>query len=121
MIWSALVGGAIELGKNWVKGKMEEQKVKQEVRLEKLRNDADWEARMADATATSWKDEYLILVLTAPLWFIGYGIAVDNPEIINRVNVGFETLAALPEFYQYLLYAAVLASFGLKMKDALKK
>ena len=121
MIWGTLLGGAVELGKNWLQGKVEEQKVKQEVKLEKLRNDANWEATMADATKTSWKDEYLILVLTSPLWFIGYGVAVDNPEIIERVNTGFLTLSELPEYYQYLLYAAVLASFGLKVKYIVKK
>ena len=120
-MWQALIGPITEIAGGWIKGKVEEQKVKQEVKLEKLRTDADWEARMADATVSSWKDEYLILVLTSPLWFIGYGVAVDNPEIIDRVQKAFATLAGLPEYYQYLLYAAVLASFGLKVKDMIKK
>ena len=120
-MWQALISPIAEIAGSWVKGKVEEQKVKQEVKLEKLRTGADWEARMADATASSWKDEYLILVLTSPLWFIGYGVAVDNPEIIDRVQKAFATLADLPEYYQFLLYAAVLASFGLKVKDMIKK
>lgn len=120
-MWQALIKPVADLAGGWIKGKIEEKKAAHEAKIERIKNDADWEARMADATSSSWKDEYLIIVLTAPLWFIGYGVAVDNPEIIERVHVAFQTLAELPEYYQYLLYAAVLASFGLKIKDQLKK
>ena len=115
------MGGVVDLAKGWVKGKAEEQKVKQEVKLEKLRTDADWEARMADATRSSWKDEYLIVLLTLPLWSLAYAVAFDSPEVIDRVKQVFTTLSELPEYYQYLLYVAVLASFGIKGAGALMK
>ena len=121
MIWGTVLGGVVDLAKGWVKGKAEEQKVKQEVKLEKLKTDADWEARMADATANSWKDEYLIILLTLPLWLIGWAIAMDDPSMLDRVHQGFKALQELPEFYQYLLYTGVLASFGVKGADALMK
>jgi hypothetical protein len=121
MIWGTVLGGVVDLAKGWVQGKAEEQKVKQEVKLEKLKTDADWEARMADATANSWKDEYLIILLTLPLWFIGYGVIMNDTAIIDRVHAGFTALQQLPEFYQYLLYTGVLASFGIKGADTLMK
>lgn len=121
MIWGTVLSGVVDLAKGWVQGKAEEQKVKQEVKLEKLKTDADWEARMADATANSWKDEYLIILLTLPLWFIGYGVIMDDTAIIDRVHAGFTALQQLPEFYQYLLYTGVLASFGIKGADTLMK
>ncbi len=39
-MWQALLGPVIEMGKSWIQGKAEEQKVKQEVKLEKLKTDA---------------------------------------------------------------------------------
>jgi len=74
---------------------------------------------MAEASGRSWKDEYLIIILTLPVIFIGYGIAVDDSQIIERVRSGFETLSSLPEWYQYLLFIGVSASFGLKSADKL--
>ena len=121
MIWGTVLGGVVDLAKGWVKGKAEERKIKHEVKLEKLRTDADWEARMADATKSSWKDEYLIVLLTLPLWSLAYAVTFDAPEVTQRVKEVFIVLAELPEYYQYLLYAAVLASFGLKIKDMVKK
>lgn len=114
MIWGAVLGGVVDLAKGWVKNKAEEQKIKQEVKLEKLRTDADWEARMADASATSWKDEWFTILLSMPILFVTYGVAMNDMTVIERVHIAFEVLAGLPEWFQYLLYTAVLASFGIK-------
>ncbi len=69
---------------------------------------------MAEASSKSWKDEYLIIVLTLPVLFIGYGVAVDDVTVISRVQQAFEALSKLPEWYQYLLYIAISSSFGIK-------
>lgn len=116
-----LLGPALELGKDFIKGKAEEKKAIQNAKIKKIENDANWEATMADATKSSWKDEYLIILLTLPLWLIGWAIAMDDPSMLERVNQGFKALQELPEFYQYLLYTGVLASFGVKGADALMK
>ena len=98
-----LIGPAMELATGFLKGKVDEKKAIQEVRIKKIQSDSDWENTMADATKSSWKDEYLII------------------EMIARVKEGFQALQELPEFYQYLLYTGVLASFGVKGADALMK
>ena len=121
MIWGSIIGGAIDLAKGYFKGKVEEQKIKQEVKLEKLRTDADWEARMADASAHSWKDEWFTILLSMPIIFVAYGVAMDDMNVIERVQYAFEVLATLPEWFQYLLYTAVLASFGIKGVDKIIK
>ena len=116
-----LLGPALELGKEFIKGKADEKKAIQNAKIKKIENDANWEATMADATKSSWKDEYLIILLTLPLWLIGWAIAMDDPSMLERVDQGFKALQELPEFYQYLLYTGVLASFGVKGADALMK
>jgi hypothetical protein len=120
-ILGSLVGPAVDLAKGYVEGKAEEKKAIQSAKIKKIENDANWEATMADATKNSWKDEYLIILLTLPLWLIGWAIAMDDPGMLVRINDGFKALQELPEFYQYLLYTGVLASFGVKGADALMK
>jgi hypothetical protein len=116
-----LIGPAVDLAKDFIKGKADEKKAIQQRKIDSINNDANWEATMADATKSSWKDEYLIILLTLPLWLIGWAIAMDDPSMLERVNQGFKALQELPEFYQYLLYTGVLASFGVKGADALMK
>jgi hypothetical protein len=119
-----LLGPAMELGKEFLKGKADEKKAIQQRKINAIQNDADWESKMADATKNSWKDEFFSIILSLPLIAVAYSVAMDDVTIIARVNEGFEALNKLPEWYQYLLFIAVSASFGLKSADkimAMKK
>ena len=114
-----LLGPAVDLAKDFIKGKAEEKKAIQERKINAIQNDADWEAKMADATANSWKDEFWSIILALPIAAVAYSVAIDDVSIINRVQEGFLVLNSLPEWYQYLLFIAVSASFGLKSADKL--
>lgn len=112
-----LLGPAMELGKEFLQGKAEEKKAIQQRKINAINNDADWEAKMADATKDSWKDEFWSIILALPIAAVAYSVAMDDVTIIERVNEGFAALNKLPEWYQYLLFIAVSASFGLKSAD----
>lgn len=112
-----LLGPAMELGKEFLQGKAEEKKAIQQRKINAINNDADWEAKMADATKDSWKDEFWSIILALPIAAVAYSVAMDDTAIIDRVNEGFAALNQLPEWYQYLLFIAVSASFGLKSAD----
>ena len=114
-----LLGPAVDLAKDFIKGKAEEKKAIQERKIQAIQNDADWENKMADATKNSWKDEWFSLILSAPLIAVAYSVAMDDSQIIARMNEAFDALNALPEWYQYLLFIAVTASFGVKGADKL--
>jgi len=109
-----LLGPAVDLAKDFIKGKADEKKAIQQAKIHKINNDANWEASMADATKSSWKDEWFVIVLSMPLLGIAYGVAMDDPKIIDRVDRAFDVLSTTPEFYQQMLFIAVLASFGIK-------
>lgn len=107
-----LVGGVIE-------NRHEIGKAKQAAKLEQIKSGADWEAKMAAASGASWKDEFWTIVLAVPIFMIGYAIAMNDTSVIERVELGFEALNSLPEWYQYLLFLAVSASFGIRGVDKL--
>ena len=112
-----LLGPAMELGKEFLKGKAEEKKAIQERKISAIQNDADWESKMADASANSWKDEYLTVILTLPIIAVGYAVVTGDSSVIDRLNEGFTALEKTPEWYQYLLFLACSAAFGLKSAD----
>jgi len=119
-----LLGPAMELGKEFLKGKADEKKAIQQRKINAIQNDANWEEKMASATDKSWKDEFWSIILALPIVAVAYSVAMDDVTIIDRVNEGFAALNQLPEWYQYLLFIAVSASFGLKSADkimAMKK
>jgi len=118
-MWQSLVGPVSNLVGGWLKNKAEEKQAKHQAKMAVIQNDADWESKMADASAHSWKDEFWTIVLAAPIFFIGYAIAVNDGSVINRVTEGMEALSNLPDWYQYLLFIAVSASFGIRGADKL--
>jgi hypothetical protein len=114
-----LVGPLVDLGKQWLANKGEKQKAKHEAELKAITNDGNWEEIQARNSGTSWKDEFWTVVLSIPLICIGYAIAMDDMDVVTRVHEAFATLNTLPEWYRYLLFVAVCASFGIKSVNSL--
>ena len=119
MILQALIGPLTGLVGDHFKRKSEEKQATHERKLQVIQNDASWENKMADASSNSWKDEFWTLCLAAPIFMIGYAIAMNDVAVIERVDMAFAALNTLPEWYQYLLFLAVSASFGIRGADKL--
>jgi hypothetical protein len=109
-----LIGPVTNLVGGYFKNKAEEKQAKHQAKMSVIQNDADWESKMADASASSWKDEFWTVVLAIPVFMVGYAIAVNDITVIDRVALGFEALSGLPEWYQYLLFIAISSSFGIR-------
>jgi len=116
-----LIGPIANLAGTWMSNKQEEKQAKHQAKMSVIQSDANWESKMAEASGNSWKDEYLVLLLTSPVVAIMFGAMTNQPEIIERVKLGLETLETLPDWLSYLLYVAVTASFGVKGADKIMK
>ena len=113
-MWLNFIKPVADLAGGYLKNKAEEKQAKHKAKMKVIENDADWEARAVDASANSWKDEFWTIVLSVPIFMIGYSIVVGDPEIAERVEDGIVALSNLPEWYQYLLFIAISSSFGIK-------
>ena len=116
---TALIGPIANLAGSWMNSKVEKVKADGQAKVAQARakavvaekvatGEVAWEKSMADATDSSWKDEYALVVLLAP------AILVFVPSMTEYVRTGFEVLNTLPDWYQYLLFIAVSSSFGIK-------
>lgn len=97
-----------DVASSWIKGKADEAKAKQEVKIKAIQQEGDWEKIMASGSQNSWKDEWFTIVLSIPLVFSFY------PEAVPYIAQGFEALQKTPEWYQWAIMAAISASFGLR-------
>ena len=113
-----LISPLVGLVSSFVKGKQDLAKVKQKAKLVTITADAEvkrkvasgeiaWDNKMADASANSWKDEYLTILVSIPLIlaFVGY------EDVVMR---GFTALEAMPDFYKTAVGVVFAASFGVK-------
>ena len=109
-----LIGPIANIAGGYLKNKAEEKQAKHKAKMKVIENDGEWESKMADASAHSWKDEFWTVVLALPVFMVGYAIVVNDLTVIDRVEQGFVALSGLPEWYQYLLFIAISSSFGIK-------
>lgn len=110
-ILSMLGGVATE----FIKGKFEESKAKQEVKIKTIQAAESWDALQAEGSKSSWKDEWFVFVLSIPM------IGAFIPELVPYIQDGFAVLDTMPDYYKGFLGAAIAASFGIKSLANWKK
>ena len=109
-----LIGPIANIAGGYLKNKAEEKQAKHKAKIKVIENDGEWEAKMADASSSSLKDEFWAIILGIPVFMVGYAIMAADMSIIDRTKQAFQTLNELPEWYQYLLFIAISSSFGIK-------
>lgn len=116
-MWNLLIAPLADLAKQHFANKAEEKQAKHQATIKRIEGEQSWEQTMAEGSLTGFKDEWWTIVLSLPIVALVYAVAFDEPLVIQRINEAFEALEKLPEYYQYLLYVAVLASFGIRGAD----
>jgi hypothetical protein len=77
-----------------------------------LAADAAWEMEFARQAASSWKDEYELLIMSVPLvlCFISTP-ALDGASIVKH---GFDAIATTPAWFQFVFVSIFLANYGIR-------
>ena len=68
-----------------------------------------------------WKDEFVLILVSAPVMLLIWSIFSDDPEIMIKVEKFFEQFNNMPFWYQALFIGVVSAIYGLKGADIMKK
>jgi len=68
-----------------------------------------------------WKDEFVLILVSAPVMLLIWSIFSDDPEIMMKVENFFEQFNNMPFWYQALFIGVVSAIYGLKGADIMKK
>jgi len=121
-----LIAPIAEVAKTWIGGKVEASRAKSEANLEitKARaeiakkvaaGELEWNQAMAEASASSWKDEWLTILVSIPLVLAFTG----NEDVVMK---GFAALEQMPDFYKTAVGVVFAASFGIQsIKNMMKK
>ena len=118
-MWTALISPIASLAGTWLEGKVETKKAETATKVAKAKAEAvimekkatgeiDWDLEMARGSQSSWKDEWLVILLSIPL------ILAFIPGMEEVVANGFSQLEAMPQWYQYSIGVIVAASFGVR-------
>jgi hypothetical protein len=107
-MWSLVIKSVTGMVTNYFQNRASEQRAKHEAMLKHMDQQAVWEITQAEASKTSWKDEWFVLVLSVPL------VCAFIPPWVPYIEQGFIVLELMPDYYKAFLGGAIAASFGLK-------
>ena len=68
-----------------------------------------------------WKDEFVLILVSAPVMLLIWSIFSEDPEIMKKVEMFFEYFNNMPFWYQALFIGVVSAIYGLKGADIIKR
>lgn len=121
-----IISAVAQVATTWVSGKAEAARINSEAKLATTRAKAivmekvatgelEWNQAMAEASTTSWKDEWLTILVSIPLVLAFTG----HEDIVMK---GFTALEAMPDFYKTAVGVVFAASFGIQsIKNMMKR
>lgn len=106
--------------------KIAKEQLKTKINLAKMNSetkititDAEWESIAAEKTDSTWKDEYVTIVMTSPivLFLLGgiLSVALDTTAPMEAVNVGLDAISRMGVDMGSLILPVVYAAVGLKL------
>jgi len=125
-----ILGSLIDLGGTYLKGKQDEAKAKAEAAIVGIQAEADIKkAKALSATklaeagqaqnydldrlameqmSKSWKDELILVIFLAPM------VMAFIPGMDGYALAGFEVIAKMPDWYQYIIIGMVVVIYGMR-------
>ena len=81
----------------------------------------EYKKKIIENNNQGWKDEFVLLLVSALVLILVYSIFSDDPEINAKLTNFFEQFNNMPYWYQALFIGVVSAIYGLKGADIIKR
>ena len=78
------------------------------------RGESEYQGKLLDARQSDWKDEFVLLVLTAPILVIAWGGFSEDPGAAEKIKMFFEQFQQLPSWFTNLWILVVASIYGIK-------
>ena len=78
------------------------------------RGEEAYQGKLLEARQNDYKDEFVLVILSAPIAILAWAVVSDDPTAMDKVNVFFEHFAALPSWFTNLWILVVASIYGIK-------
>ena len=124
-MWFNLIGMAVKTGAKIYSDKQKTKEALSEARLlhaEKMkRGEIEYQGKVFDNQKGDWKDEFVLLVVSSPLFLLAYSVFAEDEDIQAKIDLYFEKLQEMPWWLVSLWISIVAAIYGIKATDLIKK
>ena len=78
------------------------------------KGEAEYAGKLLEARQSDWKDEFVLLILSAPIMVLIWAVISEDPEALNKVKLFFEYFSQLPSWFTNLWILVVASIYGIK-------
>ena len=80
----------------------------------------EYQAAVRQSNDKGWKDEFVLILVSAPVILLIWSVFSDDPMIQQKLDVFFDKFSNLPFWYQALFIGIVSSIYGLKGAEIFK-
>jgi len=74
----------------------------------------EYQGKLLEARQADYKDEFVLIILSAPILILAWAVFSDSPDALEKVKVFFEHFQELPTWFTSLWVLVVASIFGIK-------
>ena len=118
MAWFSLAKMALQAGTHIYKKKQETKMAMADAQHMHAKRMADgqeaYQGKLLEARQSDWKDEAVLLILSAPIAVLAWAVVSDDPAAMDKVKLFFEYFSSLPSWFTNLWILVVASIYGIK-------
>ena len=118
MAWFGLAKIALQAGTHIFKKRQETKMAMadaQHMHAQKMAQGQEaYQGKLLEARQSDWKDEAVLLILSAPIVVLAWAVVSDDPTATDKVKLFFEYFSSLPSWFTNLWILVVASIYGIK-------
>ena len=78
------------------------------------RGEEAYQGKLLEARQSDYKDEFVLVILSAPIIVLAWGVFSDDPGAAEKIKMFFEQFQQLPSWFTNLWILVVASIYGIK-------
>ena len=78
------------------------------------RGEEAYQGKLLEARQSDWKDEFVLIILSAPIVVLAWAVISDDPSAMDKVKLFFDYFSTLPSWFTNLWILVVASIYGIK-------
>jgi len=124
-MWLSAIKLAVQAGSHIYKNRQQTKMLMSDAQMrhaQKMANgEAEYQGKLLEARQSDWKDEFILLLLSAPIVMLAWAVWSDNPAAMDKMKLFFQYFSDLPFWYQTIFVGVIASVYGLKATDLIKR
>ena len=117
-MWFSAIKLAVNAGSHIFKKRQETKMLMADAQMMHARKmasgESDYQGKLLEARQSDWKDEFVLIVLTAPIAILAWAVISDDPDSLKKMQLFFKYFSEPPSWFTNLWILVVASIYGIK-------